>query len=504
MGALLVGAIPISIYASSSMPQLQQIAENAEPSILVSERCFADRARELMRACPGVKHLVLIEADATRAGELSLAEVEARSPAGFDVSAAAANVRGSDLCTLVYTSGTTGAPKGVQFTHGGVLINVASFKQRVPVRDHERVISYLPAAHVAERIFSYYAAVVDGFEITVVPDLARVPDALREVRPTRLLSVPRIYEKLLAAAHRLVDESPDRARLQAAWDAQLARIRGSLPVEDPGVDRETLRPVRESTGLQEAHIVMVAGAPSSLQMLEEWHALGIALNESYGLSETIIASVNPREHLRLGTVGTLIPSIEMRVLDDGELLLRGPTVTPGYYRDPQRTAEAFDDDGWFRTGDIVKADQDGYLRIVDRKKALIINSAGKNMSPANIERAVKSGEPLIAHVFAAGDRRPYNVGLVVLDPDALTTTAAALGLGDADFAALTRRPEIIALVRAAVDRGNEQLSRIEQLKRFAILDHEWVPGGAELTPTAKPKRREIAARYADQIAALYD
>ncbi len=238
-------------------------------------------------------------------------------------------------------------------------------------------------------------------------------------------------------------------------------------------------------------------------MLEQIAALGIPINEFYGSSEVIIVTASPPERVKLGTAGTALAGAQVRLAEDGEILVSGPTVTPGYFRDPDRTAEVLDADGWFHTGDIGELDPDGYLRLVDRKKALIINSAGKNMSPANIEQAIKTGEPLLAQVYAFGDRRSYNVALIVLDRDGLAALAATLGIDDLGFAELSRRQEILHAVDAAVARGNARLSRVEQVKRFAVLDHDWPLGGAELTPTAKLKRREIATKYAAQIDALY-
>jgi long-subunit acyl-CoA synthetase (AMP-forming) len=333
-------------------------------------------------------------------------------------------------------------------------------------------------------------------------------EALRAVRPTSYFGTPRFYEKMLAGLHRFISESPDGKQLQEAWDARCARVRAEqagnpLPAGDDAADLATVRTLAEITGLDQAGSVVVAGAPSTLEVLEQISALGIPINEFYGSSEVIIVTASPPERIKLGTAGTALAGARLRLAADGEILVAGPTVTPGYFRDPERTAEVLDADGWFHTGDIGELDPDGYLRIVDRKKALIINSAGKNMSPANIEQAIKTGEPLLAQVYAFGDRRPYNVALVVLDRDGLSTAARQLGLGDLGFAELTQRQEILDAVDAAVARGNARLSRVEQIKRFRVLDHDWLPGGDELTPTAKLKRREIATKYAEQIDALY-
>ncbi len=511
LGALLLGAIPFSLYVSSPVAQFQEIVANAEPRVLITEASLAAKARALAAACPGIEHVVVIENDAATDGELSLAGLEAGCPPEFDVTTSVKSAQREDICTLVYTSGTTGPPKGVQVRHGAMLDCLDSVRQRFPTSEDDRAISYLPMAHIAERIFGHYAAFVYGYEVTSLANPLEMSPALRQVRPTRYFGVPRFFEKLLAGLRRYVAESPDGARLQAAWDARAAWIRAEQAGETPPpgddsddtANRETVRALAELTGLDQVRFLVVGGAPSTLEVLEDVTALGLPVCEFYGSSELILASGGPPERIKLGTAGPPLPGVRMRLAEDGEILVAGPSVTPGYFRDPERTAEVLDADGWFSTGDIGEFDADGYLRIVDRKKALIINSSGKNMSPANIEQAIKTGEPLISQVFAHGDRRPYNVALIVLDRDGLATAATALGLDGTDLAALSRREEIQAAIAAAVERGNERLSRVEQIKRFHVLDHDWLPGGAELTPTAKLKRREIAAKYAAEIDALY-
>jgi long-subunit acyl-CoA synthetase (AMP-forming) len=212
---------------------------------------------------------------------------------------------------------------------------------------------------------------------------------------------------------------------------------------------------------------------------------------------------SPPDRIKLGTAGTPLPGARLRLGDDGEVLIAGPTVTSGYFRDPARTAELLEPDGWFHTGDVGELDEDGYLRIVDRKKELIINSFGKNMSPANIEQAIKGGQPLISQVLAFGDRRPYNVALIVLDRDGLAALVHALGQQQRSFAEMSQRAEVIAAVAQAVDLGNQRLSRVEQIKKFRVLDHDWLPGTDELTPTSKLRRRAIQTKYSAEIDALY-
>jgi len=522
MGAMLAGAIPFSLYVTSPVSHLEEIIRNGQPCVLITEASLAGKARELAHACPVIKHLVVVEAAAAAGGELSLATLEALIPDDFDVQAAAAVAGRDDICTLVYTSGTTGPPKGVQFRHGGMLDCLDSIRQRFATTERDRAISYLPMAHVAERIFGHYAAFVYGYEVTSLADLGQLGAALREVRPTRFFGVPRIYEKLLAGLHQAVAASAERDRLQAALAGRLTRVQAqqaewatapvaanSSAAPDPGpgpddrTDRELLRPLAALTGLEQAHFLAVAGAPSSPEMLAELTAFGLPINEFYGSSETIIVTCSPPDRIRLGTVGTPLAGARLRLGEDGEILIAGPTITPGYYRDPGRTAEALEPDGWFHTGDIGALDDDGYLRIVDRKKALIINSFGKNMSPANIEQAIKGGQPLISQVLVVGDRRPCNVALIVLDRDGVAGFAREHDLGDTAFEKLTGHPEVLGAVAAAVEAGNQRLSRPEQIRRYLVLDHDWPLGGEQLTPTAKVKRGEVAVQYQAAIDGLY-
>jgi len=268
-------------------------------------------------------------------------------------------------------------------------------------------------------------------------------------------------------------------------------------------DAEIFAGVRQNLGFDAIEAVHVGAAPTSLEVLEFFHAIGVPLAELWGMSETCgTGAVNRPGQIRLGTVGTPVPTAEIRLADDGEVLIRGPMVTRGYHNMPQETAEAIDADGWLHTGDIGSFDDDGYLSIVDRKKEIIINAAGKNMSPANIEGTIKSAEPLIGQVCVIGDRRPYNTALLVLDADYAPIWAQQRGI-EADFADLAARPEVVAAVQAGIDRANERLARVEQIKRLHIVAGDWLPGGDELTPTMKLKRRPIAEKYAAQIEALY-
>lgn len=516
MGAVVLGAVPFSLYNSAPVDQLLENVDNAEPRVLIAAAELAEKAREIVRRRPSVTSLVIAEgatvldpADAV-AGEISLAELRRRGPADFDARAAAAAVRPDDRVTLVYTSGTTGPPKGVQYLHSGVMFAIRGFRQRLGVSPHGRVVAYLPMAHIAERLLGYYMGTVFGCTVTMLADLRQLVPALREVRPTRYFGVPRMYEKIDDAVRATLAEqlpTADRDALEAELAQRAERLAATATAPDPGALPDALRPsfelARRASGLDQAEWLIMSGAPCPSPLLLRFHALDLRVNEAYGGSENINASCNPPAAMRLGTAGLPYPGVELRLADDGEILLRGPNVTPGYLNDPERTREAIDDDGWQHTGDVGRLDEAGYLRIVDRKKDIIINSAGKNMSPTNIEAAIKLGAPLVAQVACIGDGRPYNVALIALDPDELRRFASDHGLAGAGFSDWAADPVVRAEVQAIVDRGNARLSRVEQIKRFHVIEREWLPGSDEITATGKLRRRTVASGYAERIDALY-
>jgi long-subunit acyl-CoA synthetase (AMP-forming) len=389
-----------------------------------------------------------------------------------------------------------------------------------PLFPDDRIVSYLPSAHLADRLFSHYYSVSSGLCLTSLADARQLGAALLDVRPTVWLAVPRVWEKLKAAIESgfALETDPDRrARQEAAVETGLRKVQAEQAAArggGPGPDEEllaeyaeadatVLSAVRRKLGLDQVRHSATGAAPSSLDVLEFFGAIGLPIQEVWGMSEIGVATGNLPGRERLGTVGVALPGYELRLADDGELLSRGAATMRGYRQDPEKTAEAIDADGWMHTGDVATIDDDGYVTIVDRKKELIINSGGKNMSPANIEAKLKSADLLIGQAVAIGDRRPYNVALIVLDPDACAAYAATRGLPSAAPAELCHDPGIVATVAAAVARANEQLSRIEQIKRYRILDVDWEPAGDELTPTSKLKRKPIAEKYAAVIDALY-
>jgi long-chain acyl-CoA synthetase len=514
-GAMHLRAVPFSVYNTSSPEQLEYLLGDAGNRVVICERTFLDRVLAARAACPAVEHVIVVDGEG-EADTLTLEDLVARGAPGFDAEAAVRAVAPDDLLTLIYTSGTTGPPKGVQITHANMLAEWRALHAGSPVAPHGRLISFLPAAHIADRWSSHYGSMVFGHEVTCCPDPRRVMEIVPEVRPTTFGAVPRIWEKTKAALEAAFAAEPDenrRAAVRWALEVGLRRVRAEQagqPVDDAlaeehaRADELVLSKLRESLGLDQADRFVAGAAPTPAEVLEFFAAIGIGICESWGMSElTSLATINPPERIKIGTVGPPLPGIELRLAEDGEVLVRGGIVMPGYRNQPDRTAETIDADGWLHSGDIGTLDEDGYLTIVDRKKELIINAAGKNMSPANIEAALKTASPLIGQACVIGDRRPYNVALIVLDPDGTAAFAAAHEVGDEALGAVAEAGAIVEAVEEGVRRANERLARVEQIKRFRILEGEWDPGGDELTPTMKLKRRPIAEKYADEIEALY-
>jgi long-subunit acyl-CoA synthetase (AMP-forming) len=511
--AMHLGATPFSIYNTCSPEQVAYLFANAGNRVVITEPQFLETIRAA--GVDSLEHVISV--DGSPEGTRALVELESLEAAGFDFEAAWRAVRPDDLITICYTSGTTGPPKGVELTHANVLAESRAILPVIPVGPGDRLISYLPHAHMADRYSSHYALMLDGPELTVISDPREVAAALPEVRPTVWGSVPRVWEKLKAGLEAAIDSDPDPTRKQAvrwAIDTGHRRVRAEqegeelsdeLAAEHASAEELVLSKLRERLGLAEAKSVFAGAAPTPVDVLEFFHALGLPICEVWGMSElTCVATCNPREFPRIGTVGPPLPGVEVRLAEDGELLCRGPIAMRGYRADPRQTSEALDADGWLHTGDIATIDEDGYVRIVDRKKELIINAAGKNMSPANIEAQVKASSPLIGQTIAVGDRRPYIVGLIVLDPDSAGAWASEHGLGEGTLAALAGDAGVHAEIARAIDEANSHLSRVEQVKRFSILSEDWLPGGDELTPTMKLKRRPIEAKYAEVLDALYD
>jgi long-chain acyl-CoA synthetase len=513
LSAMMLGATPFSIYNTYSPEQISYLLKDAEAKVLICEQQFLAQVLKAREDVEGLEHVIVIDGVAPP-GTLALSEVEGSNP-DFDVEASVAQLQGTDVLTLIYTSGTTGPPKGVQLIHRNLLAAVEGLDALIEFPEDGRVISWLPAAHVAERNAHHYLPIVFGLQITCCDDPRQVLSYLPEVKPSWFFAVPRIWEKLKAGLETMLASQPEeqREKVQAALQASLRKVRleqagkevpEELAEQVATADAEIFAGLRTMLGLDEVEAINVGAAPTPVEVLEFFHAIGLPLAELWGMSETCGAgSVNPTQKIKIGTVGPAAPGIELKLDEDGEVLIRSEVVMLGYRNLPEKTKETFTEDGWLRTGDIGEFDEDGYLKIVDRKKELIISAAGKNMSPANIEATLKTASPLIGQACCIGDMRPYNTALIVLDPDFAPMWAQGQGIEDTTLEQLARDERVRDAVQEGVEAANEKLARVEQVKKFHIVEGDWLPSGDELTPTMKLKRKPIAEKYAAAIEAMY-
>jgi long-chain acyl-CoA synthetase len=510
LAAVSLGAVPFSIYQTAAPEQIEYVVSDAGARAFVTESMFLEQIDRVKESLPELEHVVVVDREG---GTNTLSDLAGVDPA-FDPSPISKAIEPDDLLTLIYTSGTTGPPKGVQLTHRNLLSLVSSVEDVIELpKRGSKVISWLPAAHIAERGAHYYLPVTRGVEVTICPDPRKIVEFLPRVRPTWFFAVPRIFEKLKSGLEAKLDRVPGEAGEEArkAIEAATQKVRlesageevpDQLATAVAQADEQMFSQLRHQLGLDELVAINVGAAPTPLEVLEFFHALGIEVGELWGMSETCgVATCNPPERVKLGTVGPPVPGVEIKLADDGEVMVKGDSVMPGYRNMPEKNAETITEDRWLLTGDIGEIDEDGYLKIVDRKKELIINAAGKNMSPANIESKLKL-IPLVDQAVAIGDSRKYVTALLTLDADAAAAWAKAHG-NEPDLAALAEDDELLAEVETGVKEANEALARVEQVKRFRILPAPWEPGGDELTPTMKLKRRPITDKYADEIDALY-
>ena len=507
-----LGAIPFSIYNTSAPDQIRYLFSNADNKIVFTGKDFLPA---LKAAGADLARVILVDADVDGCQTLEhLESLGARTD--FDFESAWRAVRPDDVATLIYTSGTTGPPKGVELTHANLIAAFSAIVDLLGMQPSDRITSYLPHAHIADRVSSHYANVVLGVQVTDVADPRAIAEALPDVRPTTWLGVPRVWNKIKAGIETKLDTEASGIRRQLALWAidtgiQAARLTlagksvpPSLAVRRSIADRLVLAKLRHTLGLDQLRWGVIGAAPSSVETIEFIWGLGIPVYEVWGLSESVGCGTSNRPGAsKAGSVGQALSGVEISTASDGELLIRGPAVMRGYRHQPEKTIEAIDLDGWLHSGDIGTIDSQGFVTIVDRKKELLVNEAGKNLSPANIEMAIQSSSALIDQVVAFGDARPYVTALVVLDGDAVAAQAAALGMADRSLAAFAQSREATEMLTAAVREGNSKLSRVEQIKRFLIVGTPWEPGGDELTPTMKLKRRPIAEKYSTEIGKLY-
>ncbi|MBI2704622.1 MAG: long-chain fatty acid--CoA ligase [Actinobacteria bacterium] len=512
MAAAFCGATPVSIYNSSSPEQVEYLVNHSEAKLAVLEsKTFLDRFLPVRDELTGLETIVMLkDAEQAPAGVLTLEHFE--NVDSVDLQHEQANCDPDQLATIIYTSGTTGPPKGVMLTHRNIAWTVESLRLCLPFDEPagKRVVSYLPMAHIAERATSHYAGAFFGYEVTCCPEVAKLSAFLGEVRPNLMFGVPRVWEKIHAGINAALAADPDK---QKQFNDGVAAARPLAEKIDWGTAtdeeratwdflQEVFGAVRGLVGLDQCEAAITGAAPIPAEILSWFRAIGVPLAEIYGMSESSGPMTFTASRIKAGTVGPAIPGCEVKLADDGEVICRGGNVFQGYLKQPEQTAEALDEDGWLHSGDIGVVDSDGYFKIVDRKKELIITAGGKNISPANLEAALKM-IPLVGQACAIGDQRPFVSALVVLDPEVAPAWATQQGIEFTDVHDLAANPDVIEAVEKGLDEVMAPFNNAERVKKVKILGEEWLPDGEMLTPTSKLKRRGVLSRYEKEIEALY-
>jgi long-chain acyl-CoA synthetase len=521
LATLSVGAADVPVYASDSAEEARYILEHAGCRLcFVGDREQLELLRAVQARLPALEGIVVFD-DLPDAGEgaISLAAAlrrGAESADRADLDARIDALEAEDLATIIYTSGTTGPPKGVMLSHGNLMANVrqihALYGGRVTMRHN--FLSFLPLSHALERMGGYYLAISNGVKVSFAEDIAHLLQNLREVRPTAFLGVPRLFEKMYRAIQDRVQASSALRRRLFAWSEGLAREnaalvrrdegrRGSLAVRYGLADRLVFRRIKRALGLDRLRFAISGGNALSEEVAGFFMGLDIHILEGYGMTETSpIVSSNRHTLVKLGTVGPPLCDTEVRIAPDGEILVKGPQVMLGYHRDDQATRAAFTPEGYLRTGDLGRLDEDGYLIIDGRKKDVLITSGGKNISPHNLERRLLHSR-FIAQVAAVGDGRRFVACLIVPAFEELAGWARQAGLPDEDPRACLDDPRVQGLYQAEIDRELRDVSRPERVKRFTLLDHEWTQADGSLTPSLKVKRQVVEERYRETIDTMY-
>ncbi|MFB4318615.1 AMP-dependent synthetase/ligase [Actinomadura sp. 21ATH] len=526
LGAVHAGGVPTTVYATLAADQIAFVAADCAARYAVLDgRDQLDRWLPALDRLPELRKIIVVDAAAVPAGDDRFLSWDAFTELGRERLADAAGaaeidrrteaISPDDTVTLLYTSGTTGNPKGVRITHSMVLHEAALVKRSSVLPDHPSGVSYLPFAHIADRVLSYYLPIRLASHVHFCPDPAQLTAALAAVRPHSFFGVPRVWEKIMAGIQAVLAGEQDEAKKAAvahALDVGRRYVTSQeygnatppeLAEEFARMDAAVLTPMRALLGLDRVQQASSAAAPLPEEVARFFAGLGLKIFDAYGMTETTGAiTANLADSFKLGTVGRAFPGVELKLGEDGEIMVRGATCTPGYLNRPDATADLIDSDGWVRTGDIGVLDEDGFLRVVDRKKELIITAGGENIAPSLIENHLKE-HPLIGQALAYGDRRPYVVALITLDGEVAPVWAAAHGIDTTDLAALAEHPLVLEEVGKAVEDANARLARVQQVKKWRLLPAEWTAESEELTPTLKLKRRIVHTKYNDAIDTLY-
>jgi len=523
LGAMCASAVGVGVYPTSPAAEVKYVVAHSEASFVVCEdQEQADKILEVGAELPLLRHIVVVDVKGLRRYRdprlLSFEEVERRGaehhrahPGLFDQLVDA--TRAEDLAFLIYTSGTTGFPKGAMINHRNILAQARAATEAIGVRSGDAVVSYLPLCHVAEQIFSVFLPLWRGLTVSFAESIRTIQEDLREIAPTVFLGVPRIWEKLQASIQVKIQEAAAWRRALFGWAlrqggrAAEAGLSGRPPGPGERLGRAlayllVLRALQNYVGLRKARLTFSAAAAISPEVLRFFHALGIPVREGYGMTEcTGFSFVQRAGEVRLGTVGRPIPGLEFRLADDGELLKRGEVVFQGYFKNPEATAETLRD-GWLCSGDVAEQDPDGQLRIVDRKKAIFVTAGGKNVSPSLVENALKVS-PYLKEAVVVGDGERFLAALLQIDLENVGQWATERRLAYTNFRSLTLLPEVRELVAAEVEKANQGLAPVEQVRTFRLLDKELDHDDDEVTATMKVRRKTIYKKFAPLIADIY-
>jgi long-chain acyl-CoA synthetase len=518
-GCLTAGCADVPIYPTLPAGQIAYVLrDSAAAAIVVSSKAQLEKILAIRHpdVTPALRHIIAMDDDAVGPGVMPLADLFARGRSALARyprwREEALQAGPDDLATLIYTSGTTGDPKGVMLTHGNLASNVVAGLQVLGLRDTDECLSFLPLSHVFERMAGHYCMWQAGCIINYAQSIDTVSADLIERRPTVVLSVPRLYEKIYARVIEGASGSALKRRIfgwsRAAGETWAEYVMARKPVpaglafKKAVADRLVFSKLRARTGGRLEFFVS-GGAPLSAEIAKFFYAAGLPIYEGYGLTETSpVITVNTREHIRIGTVGRALPGVEVRIAPDGEILTRGPHVMRGYYNKPEATREAIDAEGWFHTGDIGLIDPDGFLKITDRKKDIIVTAGGKNISPQPIENRVK-GNKFILNAVMIGDKRKFPIMLVVPNLEELRAWAASHRIAAGDDAALLALPEAGDKIEREVKKTLRDLAQFEMPKKVLLIQQDFSIESGELTPTLKVKRRVVEKRYQGMIDAAY-
>lgn len=516
LAILSLGAVTVPIYQSSTADQAKFIVQDCDAQVVIVEtRDHYKKIASSLAELPLVRHLVLIDGKAS--GEPKIQTFEQLYKNGMSVDREAwrrgiDKISLKDVATYVYTSGTTGNPKGAILTHGNFVAQIEALTRVFAITEEEESVIFLPLAHILARVLQFYQLRA-GYTQSYAESIEKLVDNMGEIRPYFFVSVPRIFEKVYERVLSQAEAGSSAKKAIFAWAVRVGKeVSRRMQNHEPlsvllAVQREiatllVFSKLKKRLGGR-LRFAVSGGAPLSKEIAEFFYAAGILVLEGYGLTETSAAiNCNTPTDFKFGSVGRPVYETEEKIADDGEILVRGPLVFQGYYKNPEGTREVLSEDGWFKTGDIGEFDADGFLRITDRKKDIIVTAAGKNVAPQNIENFIKT-VPAISQVMVYGDRKKYLSALVTLNPEEIQKYAQTQGINDQDFKSLIKHPKIHAFIKKAIDEKNKKMASYETIKHFAILESDFTQESGELTPTLKVKRKFVSQKYKDVIEGLY-